>query len=138
MWGHPFINFVYGVDLSVAYLFIFDEVLHLFAYSFIWVLWIFVLIRKELNVFEACVGSLSRLQENFKTDKKTKQKPRHAVRLCPFIYRVSKDKNVHVFCCNFAFHFADVVIYSGQFPLFVPVSNATSFLYRRCEAVSRT
>lgn len=48
-----------------------------------------------------------------------------------------KDKNVHVFAVTFAFHFADIVVYSGQFPLFVPVSDTTSFLYRRCEAVSR-
>ena len=62
------INFVYEIDLSVAYL-IYSCIL-LFVCLFIWVLWIFVLNRKELNVFEACVGTLSSLQENSKTDKK--------------------------------------------------------------------
>lgn len=60
-----FINFDYEIDLSVAYLIylcilLFD---YLFGYCEI------ILNRKELNVFEACVGTLS-LQENCKTDKK--------------------------------------------------------------------
>lgn len=94
--------------------------------------------HKGIECVKACVGTLSIYKKIAKETKKTKQNQIFTVGLCPFLFPDYQKKNVHVFAVTFAFHFADVVIvYSGHFPLFVPVSNATSFLYRQCDAVSR-
>lgn len=101
---------------------------------FIWVSWIiFVLNRKELNVFEACVGTLKQFTR--KLQKQTKK----TYILCVFvlfIYWVSKLKNVHVLAVTLLFILLTLSFTRDSFPLFVPVSNATSFLYRRCEKQS--
>lgn len=47
------------------------------------------------------------------------------------LYGVSADERVRVPAVTFAL----LTVYSGQILLFVPVSNATSFLYRRRDAV---
>lgn len=113
---------------------------NLFVYSLIYLL-IYLGIVNNICVKQKgaeCDWSLREHNKQF-TRKSAKQTKTDifTVCLCPFIYWVSKDKNVNVFAVTLLLILLTLLFYSGQFPLFVPVSNATSFLYRRCEAVSR-
>lgn len=69
------------------------------------------------------------LLENCKTDTKTQHLLN--VSVSSVLYGVSADERVDVPAVIFAL----LIVYSGQIPLFVPVSNTTSFLYRRRDAV---
>lgn len=61
------------------------------------------------------------------------------VRLCLLSFTGhQKMRMLNFSAVTFAFHFADlIIVYLGQFPLFVPVPNAVSFLYGRRDTVSR-
>lgn len=64
-----------------------------------------------------------------KIAKQREKKPQHLLNV--LVSSVLYDECVDVSAAIFAL----LIVYPGQIPLFVPVSNATSFLYRRRDAV---